>query len=192
VSGTAHVDTFVRDRLPPADQQPEFLFDLPELQYPERLNAAAELIGSGDRDALAVVNDAGTWTYGQMQDLSDRIARLLTQEEGLVPGNRVLLRGANTAFMFAAWLGILKAGGVVVATMPILRAGEIATIMDLAAVSHAIIDSRVLADFSAAAAPTLRSTLSMMATRAPDRSSSDLRPCRPGSPSWRRTGTMWR
>src|SRR3954471_212432 len=94
---TAHVDTFVRDRLPPLDAQPEFLFDLPELDYPERLNAAAELIGAAPSEALAVVNDSGAWTYGEMRDLSDRIARLLVEEEGLEPGNRVLLRGANGA-----------------------------------------------------------------------------------------------
>jgi len=141
---TAHFDTFVADRLPPPEQQPEFLFDLPELQYPERLNAAVELIGKGAPDRLAVVNDAGSWTYAQMRDLSDRIARLLADEEGLVPGNRVLLRGPNTATLFAAWLGILKAGGVVVATMPILRAGEVATILERAQVSHAVVDARCL------------------------------------------------
>ena len=146
---TAHQDTFVRDRLPPKAQQPEFLFELPELQYPDRLNAAVELIDKGDPDALAVVNDAGRWTYGEMRDLSDRIARLLCEEEGLVPGNRVLLRGPNTATMFAAWLGVLKAGGIVVATMPILRPGEVATILERAQIGHAIVDSRSLEDFQA-------------------------------------------
>ena len=158
---SAHVDSFVRDRLPPPEAQPEFLFDLPELRYPERLNAAVELIDTGDRDALAVVNDAGRWTYGEMRDLSDRIARLLVEEEGLVPGNRVLLRGPNNAMLFACWLGVLKAGGVVVATMPILRSGEIATILERAQISHAIVDSRCLEDYEpgAAQAGTVRSLL---------------------------------
>jgi 2-aminobenzoate-CoA ligase len=156
---TSHLDTFVRDRLPPPEAQPEFLFELPELRYPERLNAAVELIDRADPDALAVVNDAGSWTYGEMRDMSDRIARLLTEVEGLVPGNRVLLRGPNTATMFAAWLGILKAGGVIVATMPILRPGEIATILERAQVGHAIVDSRFIGDFRLAAeqAGTVRS-----------------------------------
>jgi 2-aminobenzoate-CoA ligase len=158
---SAHVDTFVRDRLPPADAQPEFRFDLPELQYPERLNAAVELIDRHDAPRIAVLNDAGSWTYGQMRSLSDRIARLLVEEEGLVPGNRVLLRGPNGAMLFAAWLGVLKAGGVVVATMPILRGGEIATILDRAQVSHAIVDDRCLEDYEtgAAQAGTVRSLL---------------------------------
>jgi 2-aminobenzoate-CoA ligase len=156
---SAHSDGFVRDRLPPADQQPEFLFDRPELQYPDRLNAAVELIDKGDPEALAVLNDAGSWSYGRMRDLSDRIARLLVEEEGLVPGNRVFLRGPNGAMLFAAWLGILKAGGIVVATMPILRAGEIETIVGRAQVSHAIVDARTAEDFGKAAIPTIRSRL---------------------------------
>ena len=158
---TAHFDTFVRDRLPALAEQPEFLFELPELQYPERLNAAVALIGGGDPEALAVLNDAGRWTFGEMDALSDRIARVLAEEEGLVPGNRVLLRGPNGAMLFACWLGVLKAGGVVVATMPILRAGEIATILERAQVSHAIVDARCLDDFTPAAAQagTVRSLL---------------------------------
>ena len=143
-------DTFIRDLLPPAEAQPEFLFTLPELQYPERLNAAVELIDKHNPDALAVLNDAGAWTYGEMKDLSDRIARLLVEREGLAPGNRVFLRGPNNAMLFASWLGVLKAGGVVVTTMPMLRPGEIATILERAKISHAIIDARFRADFDAA------------------------------------------
>lgn len=143
-------DTFIKDRLPPPEAQPEFLFTLPELAYPERLNAAVELIDKQDPAALAVVNDAGAWTYGEMKDLSDRIARLLVERDGLVAGNRVFLRGPNNAMLFAAWLGVLKAGGVVVTTMPMLRPGEIATILERARISHAIVDSRFRADFDAA------------------------------------------
>ena len=143
-------DTFIRDLLPRPEAQPEFLFTLPELHYPERLNAAVELIDKQDPDALAVLNDAGAWTYGEMRELSDRIARLLVEREGLVPGSRVFLRGPNNAMLFASWLGVLKAGGVVVTTMPLLRPGEIATILERARISHAILDSRFRADFDAA------------------------------------------
>ncbi|SMF70251.1 AMP-binding protein [Allosphingosinicella indica] len=158
-------DSFVADRLPPADAQPEFLFDLPELRYPDRLNAAVELIdravAEGDGDRPAVVNAQGRWTYADLKDMSDRIARLLVEEEGLLPGNRVFLRGPNGATLFAAWLGILKAGGIVVATMPILRPGEIATILKRAEISHAIVDSRFIGDFRLGAdeAGTVRSLL---------------------------------
>jgi 2-aminobenzoate-CoA ligase len=179
---TAHVDTFVRDRLPPPEAQPEFLFDLPELQYPERLNAAVELIDKGDPDALAVINDNGRWTYGQMRDLSDRIARLLVEEEDLVPGDRVLLRGPNGAMLFASWLGILKAGGIVVATMPVLRSGEVATILDRARVHHAIVDDRFLEDFMGAADETglIRSLLTYRGDSGGGRLERRLESARPG------------
>ena len=140
-------DSFVRDRLPPPELLPEFRFDLPELRYPERLNCAAELLKGGTPDALAVINEHGRWTYAHLDSFSGRIARLLVEEEGLVPGNRVLLRGPNTMTMFAAWLGVLKAGGVVVATMPLLRPGEIATVIERAQISHSIVDSRFIGDF---------------------------------------------
>lgn len=140
-------DRFVEERLPSPDQLPEFRFDLPEVRYPETLNAAAELLKGGAPEALAIVNDHGRWTYAELDEFSGRIARLLVVEEGLVPGNRVLLRGPNGYTMFAAWLGVLKAGGVVVATMPLLRPGEIATVIDRAQISHAIVDSRFIGDF---------------------------------------------
>jgi 2-aminobenzoate-CoA ligase len=147
-------DRFVEDRLPPPELLPDFRFDLPELQYPERLNAAAELLKGGKPEALAVVNDHGRWTYADLDDFSERIARLLVEEEGLVPGNRVLLRGPNGYTIFAAWLGVLKAGGVVVATMPLLRPGEIATVIERAEISHAIVDGRFIGDFREAVEQT--------------------------------------
>jgi 2-aminobenzoate-CoA ligase len=146
-------DPFVKDRLPPPELLPEFRFDLPELQYPERLNAAAGLLKDGAADALAVVNDHGRWSYAQLEDFSGRIARLLV-EDGLIPGNRVLLRGPNGYTMFAAWLGVLKAGGVVVATMPLLRPVEIATVIERAQISHAVVDSRFIGDFRQAVEQT--------------------------------------
>lgn len=154
-------DTFVLDRLPALEAQPEFRFDLPELQYPERLNAAAELMRGKDVAALALVNDHGSWTYAQIDALSNRIARLLVEREGLIAGNRVLLRGPNGALLFASWLAVLKAGGVAVTTMPLLRSGEIATIIEAAQISHAIIDDRTLDDFESARAAegTVRSLL---------------------------------
>jgi len=143
-------DSFVRDRLPPADQLPEFLL----LDYPERLNAAAELLEGGRPKDLAVTNAHGRWTYAELDDFSGRIARLLVETQGLIPGNRVLLRGPNGYTMFAAWLGVLKAGGVAVTTMPLLRPGEIASVIDIAQVSHAIVDSRFIGDFRGAMSQT--------------------------------------
>ena len=143
-------DRFVEERLPPPDALPEFL----PLVYPPELNAAAELLKSGAPDALAVVNAHGRWTYAELDSLSGRIARLLVEQEALTPGNRVLLRGPNGYTLFAAWLGVLKAGGVVVTTMPLLRPGELATVIDKAEISHAIVDSRFNGDFREAMSQT--------------------------------------
>ena len=134
-------DRFVEERLPAAGQLPEFL----PLDCPQRLNAAAELLKGGEPDDLAIVNSFGRWTYAQLSETSGKIARLLV-DEGVVPGTRILLRGPNGYMMFAAWLAILKAGGVAVTTMPLLRPGELATIIDRAQISHAICDSRYIGD----------------------------------------------
>ena len=155
---SSHTDTFARDRLPPQGQWPVFLADLPELNYPDPLNCAVELVdrhvreGRGDRIALHGVSDFNqgggdfSWTYAQLQDKSHRIALVLTQNMGLVPGNRVLLRGGNSPMMAACLLGALKAGLVVVPTMPLLRAGELAQIIDKAQVSAALCDSLLVED----------------------------------------------
>ena len=153
---TQALDTFVRDRLPDPGRWPHLRFDLPELAYPERMNAAVELLDRavdlGEGERLAVVNDAGQWTYAEIKRLSDGIARVLVEEGGLSPGNRVLLRGPNTATLIACWFAVLKAGGVVVTTMPMLRAGELAPILAKARISHALVDARTLADWREAAA----------------------------------------
>ena len=145
-------DSFVRDHLPPPDAQPDFLL----LDYPARLNAAAELLRGGQAGNLAVVNALGRWTYADLDSFSGRIARLLVEEQGLAPGNRVLLRGPNGYTLFACWLGVLKAGGVAVTTMPLLRPGEIAAVIDKAEISHALCDSRFIGDLREAADQTHR------------------------------------
>jgi 2-aminobenzoate-CoA ligase len=142
---SAHVDTFARDNLPPPDQWPPFLYDLPELQYPDRLNCVTELLdrwiekGEGDRTCVIAPNE--TLTYAQLQERVNRIANVLTRDLGLVPGGRVLLRAPNTPMMVAAWLAVIKAGGVTVATMPLLRAKEIAYPLTKAKIAVALCDA---------------------------------------------------
>jgi 2-aminobenzoate-CoA ligase len=158
LSASAHLDTFCRDRLPPQDQWPEFRFDLPELNYPERLNCAAELLDATatrdgyDRPCLRSLTQ--TWTYGETIRLTNQLAQVLTEDFGLRPGQRVLLRGPNSTWLAAAWLAVLKAGGVAVTTMALLRPREIAGIVGLTEPALALCDHRFAADV-AAAAPTL-------------------------------------
>jgi 2-aminobenzoate-CoA ligase len=143
VARTAHTDTFVRDRLPPAHELPVFLFDRPEFAYPERLNAAALLdrqVEAGRGGAPAVLWGDRSWTYAELRDRADRYAARLAADPAFEPGARVLLHGPNSAECIAAWFGIVKAGGVVVATMPLLRAPELAKVADKADIRWALVD----------------------------------------------------
>jgi 2-aminobenzoate-CoA ligase len=163
MSPTAHIDTFARDRLPPPEQWPEFIFELPELNFPTRLNCAAELIdravlerGWGERPA--VFSPRGDLTYRRLREAANRIARVLVEDFDLVPGNRVLLRGGNSPMLAACWLAVQKAGAIAVTTMPLLRAKELTDVIGKAAISHALCD-RSLGDELAQAAgncPSLR------------------------------------
>jgi 2-aminobenzoate-CoA ligase len=154
---TAHVDTFARDHLPPRAQWPEFLFELPELDYPARINCGTELLdrgvarGWGERTAI-MAPDGLRWTYAGLTDIANRIARVLVEDLGVVPGNRVLLRGPNCPMFAACWFAVMKAGGIAVATMPQLRAGELVPIIAKARISHALCDARLAAELDAARA----------------------------------------
>ncbi|MDP3370419.1 MAG: AMP-binding protein [Brevundimonas sp.] len=143
MGASAHTDRFVLDHLPPTDQQPEFLFDRPELAYPERLNAAVELlrraIAAAGPEGRALIDHDHEFSWARADAISSRMARVLVDDMGLGPGNRVLLHGPNSAWTVLAWFAILKAGGVVVATMPMLRPAELATVLDKARISHALV-----------------------------------------------------
>jgi 2-aminobenzoate-CoA ligase len=162
VSYSAHTDTFARDNLPPREQWPEFLFELPELKYPGRMNCATELLdkpvtrGHGHRIALR--SPDGECTFTQLFTQANRLANVLVREMGLKPGNRVLLRGPNNPTMAAAWFAVMKAGGICVATMPLLRAKELTDIIRKAEVTHALCDRRLDAELKAALpqCPTLQ------------------------------------
>jgi 2-aminobenzoate-CoA ligase len=158
LSPSAHTDTFCRDNLPPRDQWPDLRFDLPELRYPERLNCGEALLDAAvarfgpDRPCLRTPTE--TWTYGDLLRRANQAAQVFTDDFGLVPGNRVLLRGPNNPWLIAAWFGVLKAGGVAVTTMPLLRAREITALTELTRPGLAVCDDR-FADELTATAPGL-------------------------------------
>lgn len=162
LSPSAHVDTFARDHLPPPEQWPRLTFDLPELRYPERLNCGTELLDRTVRqygaDRPAFLGDTESWTYGELRSRVDRIARVLTGELGVLPGNRVLLRGPTTPQLAACWLAVMKAGAVAVTVLASQRPQELRTICEIARVGHALCDSGALADLVAAEVPGLRVT----------------------------------
>ncbi|MBR7747390.1 AMP-binding protein [Undibacterium baiyunense] len=146
---SAHVDAFAVQHLPPPDQWPELIFDLPELQYPERLNCAnaflEDIVAQGFADKVAIRSSSAsasvTWTYAELCVKVNQIAHVIVDEMGLVPGNRVLLRGANNPMMAACILAVWKVGCVAVPTMPLLRAKELSVIIDKAQISAALCSS---------------------------------------------------
>jgi len=145
---SGHIDSFARDNLPPPQLWPQIDIERAGLSYPERLNAVTELVdrhvaeGRGGR--AAIIGDHLSWSYAALAQTINRIANVLTRDLGMVAGHRVLLRAANTPMMVAAYLAVIKAGGVVVATMPMLRAGELIYPLRKAGVSLALCDFRLL------------------------------------------------
>ena len=142
MTASAYLDTFANDNLPPRDQWPDLVFDLPELQYPERVNCVVELLDkmveNGCAERPAVYSAEGVWTYAQLQEKVNRIAHVLREDMKLVPGNRVLLRGGNKPVMAACVLAVMKAGCIAVPTMPLLRAKELTVILDKAQINAAL------------------------------------------------------
>ncbi|PMR69630.1 benzoate-CoA ligase family protein [Halomonas heilongjiangensis] len=153
-SPSAHADTFARDRLPPPEQQPDFLLE--GFDYPARLNAAVELcdrlVEQGHGERVALVGNGRSRTYRELVEWTNRLAHALVEELGVRPGHRVLIRSANNPALVACWLAATKAGAVVINTMPMLRAGELARIVDKAQVSLALCDSRLLEELEPCAA----------------------------------------
>lgn len=152
---SAHVDTFTRDNLPPFDQWPQLLLDRSEFQYPDYLNAAVELtdrnVERGFGDRIALIGNGRRRTYKELADWSNRLAHALVENYGVRPGHRVLIRSGNNPALVAAWLAATKAGAVVVNTMPMLRAGELAKIVDKAEIGLALCDSRIADELIACA-----------------------------------------
>ena len=151
---SAHVDTFARDNLPPRAFLPEFMFDLPELQYAERLNCAVELLGkhiaAGRAGRRAIVTPRETLSYGELQDRVHRVARVLVEDMNCVPGNRVLLRASNNAMLVACWLAVMEAGCIAVTTMPLLRAKELVDVIGKARISAALCEAALAEELEAA------------------------------------------
>ena len=154
-AASAHIDSFARDHLPPAALWPRMDYGLAGLSYPPQLNCAVELLdrmAAQHASRTALLTPTGRWSYGELLHRANRIARVLVEDLGLQPGNRVLLRGPNNPMMVACWFAVLKAGGIVVCTMPLLRPRELAYVVQRAQVSIALTDTRIAAELEQAAA----------------------------------------
>jgi len=140
-----YTDNFAHDNLPASNLQPDYVFtDFPQFQHPEMLNCVEKLLdnhikeGRGNNPCIRTFD--GVWTYNDLFEKANQIAHVLIDDLGLQSGNRVLIRSANNPMMVACWFAVLKAGGIVVATMPLLRSKELTTIIDCAEISHALCD----------------------------------------------------
>ncbi|MFC5608946.1 AMP-binding protein [Variovorax soli] len=189
---SAPIDRFVSDRLPARDQWPKFVYDgLSGVDFPEQLNLVdalldrAEAAGHGDRPMLR--SPQRTLTYRQARAEIDRIAQVLLEDLALVPGNRVLLRGGNSVEMALAWLGVVKAGLIALATMPLLRARELGDILEKAQPAAALCDTRLMEELDAARAlPAGASLRAVLRFNAPDDAASleALAAAKSGQAAW--------
>lgn len=153
-------DNFAHDSLPDLNLQPEYLLNLPQFQQPEMLNCVEKLldyhIKNGHGDAVCIQTFDERWSYNDLYEKANQIAHVLVDDLGLKSGNRVLIRSANNPMMVACWFGILKAGGIVVATMPLLRSKELTTIIECAEISHALCDNALSEEMELVQSPFLK------------------------------------
>ncbi|MGV9799136.1 AMP-binding protein [Mycobacterium sp. NPDC003449] len=158
---SAHVDTFCRDQLPARHLWPELRLDEAGLRYPDRLNCAVALLDEvsqrlGSERVCLLAPGGQQWSYGELSTMSGQIAAVLVEDYGIVPGNRILLRGPNNPWMVACWFAVMKAGAVAVSTMPMLRAGELTKIAEVAKIDLSLCDKRFTDELVTAAIPDQR------------------------------------
>lgn len=155
---SAQTDRFVHDRLPPREQWPELRYDRPELRIPDQANVIhtlfARAIANGHGERPFLRSEERTLSYTEARAEVARMAHVLTQTMGLVPGNRVLLRGGNSVAMALAWLAVVQSGLVSVATMPLLRSRELAAVITKARPNAALCDVKLQDELVAALAQT--------------------------------------
>lgn len=155
-SNSAQTDRFVHDRLPPVEARAQKRLDLPELCIADQANLVDVLLGyikaRGLMDRPFLRSDEISLTYADTSGCINRIAQVLTEDFGLVPGNRVLLRGGNSIGMALVWLGVVKAGLIAVATMPLLRAKELGEVIEKAQIQISLCDAMLMDELNIAKA----------------------------------------
>ena len=154
-SSSAQIDRFVHERLPPLEEWPKFDYSqLPDLNIPAQSNLVESLFDSamqnGHADRPMLRSDRITLSYADTLARVNRISQVLVEDFKLAPGNRVLLRGGNSIGMALAWLGVVQAGLIAVATMPLLRAKELGEIIDKARPALALCDAALLEELQLA------------------------------------------
>ena len=153
-------DNFAHEHLPHPDLHAAYIADDPDFILPDSLNCTDRLldihIREGRGDTVAIRTFTETWTYKDLYQKANQIAHVLTEDLGMLPGNRVLIRSANNPMFVACWFAILKAGGIVVATMPLLREKELSVMIESAEISHALCDIRLVDEMESIRSPFLK------------------------------------
>ena len=144
---SAQSDRFVHDRLPPRAAWPQFLYPAGSPTGDDILNLVTELLDKALTqpwaDAPLFRSASETLSYRQAQVLVNQRAHYLTHVLGLVPGNRVLIRGTNSIGFALCWLAVVKAGLIAVSTMPMLRAKELCEVIGKAQPVLALCDAHL-------------------------------------------------
>jgi len=114
---------------------PQRLYSLPELQYPDTLNACSELldrhIEEGRGASPAIYYKDTSISYAELFEDVTRLAAILRAEK-IEVGDRVVLRLLNRPHFIAVWLSLVRIGAVVVATPPLIKARELTAILESA------------------------------------------------------------
>ena len=140
-------DNFAHDHLPHPTLMAECFTGHEDFEFPDNLNCVERLldkhITDGNGSRVAIRTDDIIWTYDYLHEKANQIAHVLVENLDFKPGNRVMIRSANNPMYVAIWFGILKAGGIVVATMPLLREKELSVMVECAEISHVFCDYRL-------------------------------------------------
>ncbi len=148
------IDSFARDHLPDEADLPDFVFTLPSLRYPSRLNCVTRFlddrVANGHGAALCLIGATERLSYAETLSRVNRIANILVGQFGITPGQRVLLRAPNSPMLAACMLAVIKAGAIAVPTMPMLRARELVYPMEKAEIALAICDIRLCDEMESA------------------------------------------
>jgi 2-aminobenzoate-CoA ligase len=142
-------DPTVNNTLPPLEFWPKRDFAAAGLAYPEKMNAAEELLRrnleSGFGNKVALYYGQETVTYAELNRDVRRLAGVLATR-GVGKGDRVLLRLPNSPDFVVSWLAVIHLGAVAVATVPMLREREMEKILRDAGIRTAIVDTAFLTE----------------------------------------------
>lgn len=157
-----YIDNFAERHMPHLDLQPDYICNHSDFDFSHIRNCVDNLldvhIKEGRGTTTAIQTFDTKWTFQDVYEKSNQIAHVLVDDLNFQSGNRVLIRSANNPMFVAIWFAVLKAGGIVVATMPLLREKELTTMIDSAEISHTFCENSLCEDLNNVQSAFLKST----------------------------------